>query len=73
MSEDNLLDDDTILAPNSQIPSPHSFSTQLVKNSVLRTSLVRKEMLSMQTLTQANMQVISSTLLSNYFLYLLIL
>ena len=30
MSEDNLLDDETILVPQTQ-PSPHSFSTQLVK------------------------------------------
>ena len=30
MSEDNLHDDDTILVPQT-LPSPHSFSTQLVK------------------------------------------
>ena len=30
MSEDNLLDDDTILVPQT-LPSPHSFSTQPVK------------------------------------------
>ena len=30
MSEGNLLDDDTILVPQT-LPSPHIFSTQLVK------------------------------------------
>ena len=42
MSEDNLLDDDTILAPNSQIPSPHSFSTQLVKKLRIKSFSSRK-------------------------------
>ena len=30
MSEDNLFDDDIILVPQT-LPSPHNFSTQLVK------------------------------------------
>ena len=35
MSEDNLFDDDTILVPQT-LPSPHSFSTQLVKRLCIK-------------------------------------
>ena len=41
MSEDNLLDDDAILVPQT-LPSPHRFSTQLVKRLHVKSFLNRR-------------------------------
>ena len=41
MSEDNLLDDETILVPQTQ-PSPQSFSTQLVKRLCIKSFTNRR-------------------------------
>ena len=41
MNDDHLLDE-TILAPNSQLPSPLTFSTQIVRRFQIKRFTMRK-------------------------------